>query len=87
MATVAQTGAGAATWERFAPLTGVGAVVLWIVGLVTMGDVAGKSKGSELLAYYRDNDNRILVGFVVFAIGVALFIWFLGSLRRRLFFA
>lgn len=87
MATVAQTGAGAATWERFAPLTGVGAVVLWIVGLITMGDVAGKSKGSELLAYYRDNDNRILVGFVIFAIGVAFFIWFLGSLRRRLFLA
>lgn len=87
MATVAQTGASTATWERFAPLAGVGAVVLWIIGLITEGDIAGKSKGSEILAYYRGNENRILFGFVLFAIGTLLFIWFLGSLRRRLMLA
>ncbi|MDQ2981556.1 MAG: hypothetical protein M3R26_04435 [Actinomycetota bacterium] len=74
------------TWpmERYAPLTGVGAVVCWVVGLIIMGDLSNKDKGTELLAYYKAHDGRILLGTIIWVIGTLLFFWFLGSLRSRL---
>lgn len=83
MATMAQTRAG---WnvERYAPLAGVLAVVGWVVGLLVVGDISSKDKGNELLAYYQAHDSRILAGGLIWLIGTALFVWFLGSLRSRL---
>ena len=83
MATMAQTRAG---WdiERYAPLTGVLAVVGWVVGLLIAGDISSKDKGGEILAYYQAHDGRILAGGLIWLIGTALFVWFLGSLRSRL---
>lgn len=74
------------TWpmERYAPLAGVVAVVGWVLGLITLGDLSNKDKGTELLAYYQAHDARILVGFIIWAIGTLFFFWFLGSLRSRL---
>jgi hypothetical protein len=83
MATMARTRAG---WdiERFTPLTGVLAVVGWVVGIGLLDVASAKDKGAELLAAYTNHDGQILLGGVIWLIGTALFIWFLGSLRSRL---
>jgi hypothetical protein len=72
----------ATKWERWAPLSGVLAVVCWIVGLLTVGET--KDKADEILAQVRNDDARILIGSIIFLIGTGLFLWFLGSLRVRL---
>jgi hypothetical protein len=84
MATMAESQRTAVSWERYAPLAGVLAVIGWVLGLIVTGDISSKDKGIELLAYYRAHDGRILAGMVIWAIGTALFVWFLGSLRSRL---
>src|SRR5919199_5904815 len=71
-------------WAHHAPLTGVAAVVLWVVGVLAGGDKTNKDTGSEILAAVRDNSNQILLGGILFLIGTALFMWFLGALRNRL---
>jgi hypothetical protein len=85
MATMAQTRAGAA-WdvERWSPLAGVVAVVLWIIGIVIAGDIENKDTGREILAQYNSDGNQILAAGLIWLIGTAFFIWFLGSLRSRL---
>jgi hypothetical protein len=84
MATMAEKRTGVWAMERYAPLAGVLAVVGWVVGLLTVGDLQSKNKGIELLTYYQAHDSRILVGFIIWAIGTLFFFWFLGSLRSRL---
>ncbi len=83
MATMAETRAG---WEveRYAPLAGVVAVASWVIGMLAIGDLSSKDKGAEILAYYKAHDGRIFAGGVIWLIGTALFVWFLGSLRVRL---
>jgi hypothetical protein len=49
-----------------------------------LGDISSKEKGTELLAYYQTHEGRIVTGAIIWAIGTALFFWFLGSLRSRL---
>jgi hypothetical protein len=71
-----------AKWERHAPLAGVLAVVLWVVGLILIGET--EDKPAEILAQVRSDDDRILIGTIIFLLGTALFVWFLGSLRVRL---
>src|ERR687885_397916 len=71
-------------WAHHAPLTGIAAVVLWVVGLLVGGDKTNKDEGAEILAAVRDNSNRILLSGILFLIGTALFVWFLGTLRSRL---
>jgi hypothetical protein len=72
--------------ERYAPLTGVGAVVLWIVGtfLVEKDDRPEGKNTAEFVAWVEKNDASILTGAIVFGFGVLLFLWMLGSLRSRL---
>jgi hypothetical protein len=85
MTSVAETRAGAARgWERYAPLSGVLAVIGWIVGVGLLDVVESKDKGPELLAVYQGDDNQIIAGGIIFLIGTAFFFWFLGSLRSRL---
>jgi hypothetical protein len=75
-----------ARWERFAPLTGIVAVVLWVIGTIVTEstDISEKDTGLEVLAVFRDDTNTILGGGITFVFGVIFFIWFLGSLRARL---
>lgn len=79
-----RTGGALERWVHHAPLTGVAAVVLWVVGLLVGGDKTNKDKGVDILAAVRDNSNQILLGASLFLLGTALFIWFLGTLRSRL---
>jgi hypothetical protein len=72
--------------ERYAPLTGVGAVVLWVVGgyLLEKDDRPDGKDTAEFVAWVETNDTAILSGGIVFSFGVLLFLWMLGSLRSRI---
>jgi hypothetical protein len=76
-------------WERYAPLTGVAAVLLWIVGtyLLEKDDRPEGKDTAEFVAWVNQNDTAIIVGAIVFGFGVLLFLWMLGSLRASLFAA
>jgi hypothetical protein len=78
-----------ARWERFAPLSGIVAVVLWVIGTIVAEstDISEKDTALEVLAVFRSDTNTIIAGGLVFAFGVVFFIWFLGSLRARLWHA
>ena len=70
---------------RFAPLTGVAAVVLWILGvIVSESDTPDQdAPGAEIAEYFADKEGTIFVGAGLFCLGSALFIWFLGSLAAH----
>jgi hypothetical protein len=75
-------------WERFASLTGVAAVILWVVGVAILeggAEMPDEDAGPQAYATYFDEDRTaILSGAFVFMIGSAVFLWFLGSLRARI---
>jgi hypothetical protein len=75
-------------WERFAPLTGLLAVVLWVVGvgLMESAGTPSEDEGAQLLVeHYDENSGVILAGAFLFMLGSVAFLWFLGSLRARFF--
>jgi hypothetical protein len=71
---------------RFAPLAGVAAVVLWIVGtfLLENTDRPDEDVGSNFRDWVQANDTELIAGAIVFGFGVLFFLWFLGSLRAAL---
>jgi hypothetical protein len=75
-----------ARWERFAPLTGIVAVVLWILGVIVeeSSSYSEKDTPQEILAVFQNDSSTLIAGGVIFAFGVVFFIWFLGSLRAVL---
>jgi hypothetical protein len=75
--------------ERYAPLTGVVAVVLWVVGLYLLekDDRPDGKDTAAFVAWVQENDSSILAGAIVFGFGVLFFLWMLGSLRAALFAA
>ena len=84
MATIAETPRDTWAIDRYAPLSGVLAVIGWIVGIVLIDKVESKDTGAELLAAYKGEEGRILLAGISWLIGTAFFVWFLGSLRSRL---
>jgi hypothetical protein len=70
---------------RFAPLTGVAAVVLWVAGVIVAESDSPEddAPGTELVAYLEDHEAEIFVGAGLFCLGSALFIWFLASLAAH----
>lgn len=76
-------------WEKRAPLTGIVAVVLWVVGtfIIESTDYSDKDTPQEVLAVFQKDTGTIIAGGLVFALGVVFFIWFLGGLRARLLLA
>ena len=75
-------------WRRFAPLTGVLAVILWILGVAVIESAAGAppddAPAAAFVGYYSESGERILTGAFILMIGSALFLWFLGTLRARI---
>jgi len=74
-------------WERFEPLAGILAVMLFVVGVVVIegGSPPGDDAAPpEYLSYYQDDEQRILIGGVIFQLGATFFLWFVGHLRARL---
>lgn len=72
--------------ERLAPLTGVAAVVLWVVGtfLLEKDDRPDGKDTAAFVAWVEENDSAIVAGGVIFGFGVLFFLWMLGSLRSAL---
>jgi hypothetical protein len=73
--------------ERWAPVAGVGAVVALVVGVVAGafgGPEPNEGTGQEWLTYFRENETQIYLSGLVFAIGIIVFLWFLGGLRTAL---
>src|SRR5215203_1256417 len=76
-------------WGRWAPLVGVAAVVLWVVGIAVDPGVPDLfvDSGEEWLTFVSGNEGGILTSRLLLLIGDFLFILFLGTLRTRLFAA
>jgi hypothetical protein len=72
--------------ERFAPLTGILAVVLWVIAAILIYDGAPRDKapGTEIAAWFDTKTNRLLVAMLLFGLGTSAFVWFLSSLATRL---
>ena len=85
MSTIAtpRSSAGIARW---ATLGGVAYVILFAVGVVlTFSGVPDSSSApAKVIAYYSDSGHRdrINVGWVLAALGLFFFLWFLSALRR-----
>jgi hypothetical protein len=71
-------------WERYAPLTGVLAVVFWVTGMIVRETAVEMKTPATLLDSYRTEEGSILLGGFVWLLGTLFFFWFLGSLRARL---
>jgi hypothetical protein len=84
MTTTAETRATSWALDRYSPLAGVLAVICWIVATALLDAIESKDSGAELLTAFEEQEERILLGGIIFLIGTALFVWFLGSLRSRL---
>jgi hypothetical protein len=69
-------------WALFGPL----AVALWVVGiiLVNHGGPAEHSTGSQILAWYKSDSDKIVLGAWLFMIGCVAFVAFVAGLRGRL---
>jgi hypothetical protein len=74
-------------WERFAPLTGVVAVVLWVIAVIVIEAADSPDEdagGQEIATYFEEETGTILAGSFLLMLGAAAFLWFLGSLRARI---
>jgi hypothetical protein len=83
MATVATT-RSRASWERYVPLAGVLAVVLWLIGIIVGQTAVDNKNPATVLHSYREEEGSILLGGFLWVLGTFLFFWFLGDLRARL---
>lgn len=77
--------------EQVSTLTGILAVVLWIVGVAVMGSVHVAIPGglpeegaNAVLRHFQANEDSVVSGSWLFMIGAVAFIWFAGILRSRL---
>ena len=75
-------------WVRFAPLTGVLAVILWIIGLSIVETAADQpdtdAAAAEFVTFFDEAAGRLVAGAFLFMLGSAVFLWFLGTLRARI---
>jgi hypothetical protein len=84
MTTMAEARPRVVAWERYAPLAGVVAVVLWVVGIIVESGAIKDKNPDTILASYTGKEGRILLGGFLWLLGTLFFFWFLGSLRARL---
>ncbi len=73
-------------WTRLLPLAGVGAVVLWVVGVLTIDSMrpeAATPTANEILAYYQD-ESALGLAIFAFMLGSLLFLVFVVALWNRL---
>lgn len=72
-------------WERWAAGTGVGYVVLAIVGFFFVPDLPEPSTGNEaLLAYFADKTEELSFQVFFFGLAAVSFLWFIGTLAAAL---
>ena len=72
-------------WIRWAPLSGVVFVALWIITFILTGNGAG-DQDQEILDYYAKHSNRVkeITGFFLILAASLFLLWFFGLLRDRL---
>lgn len=73
--------------ERLGALTGVLAIVLWILGLIIVNSfsdtIPHRPTDAQLLTWVKGNTNSILFGGWLWMLGCVSFIWFANVLRSR----
>jgi hypothetical protein len=78
-----RTNAGLARW---ATLGGVAYVVLFVIGVILIfsGPPGSDDSPARVIAYYSDAGHRdkISIGWVLAALGIFFFFWFLSALRQ-----
>jgi hypothetical protein len=74
------------SWARYAPLSGLLAVVLVVVSIVVTGfdDVGTDASTQEVIDFWSDNDGQQVAGAAIGALSLVPLLWFLGSLRSVL---
>src|SRR5438105_8838695 len=74
-------------WERWAPLTGALAIVLWVVAFrIASSSPSTTDSDADITAYFHSHSHQIrdIVGYLIWLAGVVLLLVFLASLRSRL---
>jgi hypothetical protein len=72
-------------WERWARASGIGFVVLLIVGFLLFGDAPKvDASGSEVATFYSDHSGRVLTAVPIIGIAFLLFLWFAGAVANAL---
>ena len=67
------------------PLTGALFVVLAIIGAIVQGEPPNADEPvQEIVSHYTDNDTRIKIGSLLLTIATSVFVFFAGSMRKRL---
>ena len=72
--------------DRLAPLVGILAVILWVIGIGISESASAPDDDAPATAiaeYFSEESGSILAGSFIFMLGVAAFVWFLGSVRVR----
>lgn len=69
-------------WRRFAPLSGLLFVALFVLALILLGSTGDTPE--EVRAYYAENEGRIFAGFFVFIASALAYLWFVATLRSVL---
>ena len=69
----------------WAPLAGVGFVLVAILGFIVSGEPPEASKPAQEIAdFYRDNDSSVTIGAALLGVAATLLVFFAGVLRREL---
>jgi hypothetical protein len=65
---------------RLAPLAGLGAVIVIVVGAIVAGEIPDADEGArEIVSFYAENDDEQQFGSALLAYGALLFLVFLSS--------
>ncbi|HMQ24589.1 MAG TPA: hypothetical protein PKA98_01260 [Acidimicrobiales bacterium] len=71
--------------DRYAPLTGIAAVVLTVAGVIAAGDSPGfLADGDEIARYLVDDNDAALAAGVLWMVAGVPLAWFVGALWSRL---
>jgi hypothetical protein len=71
--------------ERFAPLTGIVAVVLFVVAAVISGETPSSDDSTrEVVEFWTDEEDSQIWSSVIAAWGTVFLVWFGGSVRAAL---
>jgi hypothetical protein len=67
-------------WERLGAATGIGFVVLFLVAFI----IGGQPGDQDVVEFFVANRRQLLTQAYLYGLSIALFIWFLGSVRSHL---
>ncbi|HXG76552.1 MAG TPA: hypothetical protein VNJ53_08280 [Gaiellaceae bacterium] len=73
-------------WDRWAPLTGIVFVALIVVTFFVpaASPPSAEDPASDVVAWFADHETALLTSGYLSGLALVFFVWFLGSLQRRL---